>query len=71
MKNNQEIDFSIPPNPEKTSKKIRIKKGWIILTIIVLLAVISFYFSKPYINDFIREKIESIGHPDGPAYAVD
>lgn len=69
--NSQELDFAIPPNLEKPSKKIRIKKGWIIFTIIVLLVVIIFHFSKPYINDFIREKIESIGHPDGPAYVVD
>lgn len=69
--NNQEHDFSIPPIPKKTQKKRQIKKGWIIFAIVVLLVVIILYFSKPYIVEYIREQIKTIGHPDGPAFALD
>ena len=68
-KNEQEFIFSIPPiNYEK---KRKIKKGWIIFVIVVLLIVSAFCFSKPYIAEYLNELFETIGHPDGPAYPID
>lgn len=69
--NNQEPDFAVPPVQKEIHKKKRIKKGWIIFAVVVILFVALFHFSKPYIVDYIREQTQTIGHPDGPAYPVD
>lgn len=70
-KNNQEHDFSIPPTVPKPNAKRKVKKGWIIFAIIVLLIVVALYFAKPYIVDYLNDLFETIGHPDGPAYPID
>ena len=69
--NNQEHDFSIPPTVPKTNAKRKVKKGWIIFAIIVLLIVVALYFAKPFIVDYLNDLFETIGHPDGPAYPID
>lgn len=64
--NNQEPDFAIPLIKKGTQKKKRIKKGWIIFAVVVVLLVALFCFSKPYIVDYLREQMQT-----GPAPLVD
>ena len=70
-KNEQEFNFSIPPINPEIKKKRKIKKGWIIFAIVVILIVATLYFSRPFIIDYLNGLFETIGHPDGPAYPID